>query len=368
MLDLCEVLIDLGQVRAVEFAAAPVWRGFYNALIVGQLIYFLETNMPQFLITRVGARLLAAATLSFVSLSAYAQNAPLKIIVGFPAGGGADIFARTVADNLKEVLNRPVIVDNKPGAGGMIAAQQFKAMTGDANTILMGNDHQFSMVPLTMKAPGYSAKDFVPIAALATYRLALTVNANSPATDLVSYINRAKADPAQANYGVPAPGSLPQFVGFTLGQVSGAAMNVVPYRGGAPLNTDLLGGQIPASVDALGNVLAAHKDKKLRVLAVSGSNRSALAPEIPTFAEAGIRGLESNGWVAAYAAPGVSESVANAMAEALQKTLADSAVRDKLTQMGFEVRFMPARELAEMVSRDTAAWDAMVKRSGFALQ
>jgi tripartite-type tricarboxylate transporter receptor subunit TctC len=311
---------------------------------------------------------LTCATLSFAALTAQAQTTPLKIIVGFPAGGGADIFARTVADKLKDVLNRPVVVDNKPGAGGMIAAQQFKAMTGDVNTILMGNDHQFSMVPLTMKAPGYSARDFVPVAALASYRLALTVNANSAATDLASYINRAKADPAQANYGVPAPGSLPQFVGFTLGQVSGAAMNVVPYRGGAPLNTDLLGGQIPASVDALGNVLAAHKDKKLRVLAVSGSSRSTLAPDIPTFAEAGIRGLESNGWVAAYAAPGVSDSVASTFAEALQKTLGDATVRDKLTQMGFEVRFMPARELVDMVNRDTAAWDAMVKRSGFALQ
>jgi tripartite-type tricarboxylate transporter receptor subunit TctC len=313
-------------------------------------------------------KLIAGMSLLCATWAASAQPTPLKILVGFPPGGGADIFARTVADKLKDVLNRPVIVENKPGAGGMIAAQQFKAMAGDANTILMGNDHQFSMVPLTMKAPGYTAKDFVPIAGLATYRLALTVNANSPATDLATYLARAKADPAQANYGVPAPGSLPQFVGFTLGQASGAAMNVVPYRGGAPLNTDLLGGQIPASVDALGNVLAAHKDKKLRILAVSGSTRSTLAADIPTFLEAGHHGLESNGWVAAYAAPSVSETVAAAMSEALQKTMLDASVREKLTQMGFEVRYMNARDLSEMVTRDTASWDAMVKRSGFALQ
>ncbi len=311
---------------------------------------------------------LACAAMLALPRAAIAQAVPLKIMVGFPPGGGADIFARTVADKLKDVLNRPVVVDNKPGAGGMIAAQQFKAMAGDANTILMGNDHQFSMVPLTMKTPGYTAKDFVPIAGLATYRLALTVNANSQATDMASYIARAKADPAQANYGVPAPGSLPQFIGFSLGQASGAAMNVVPYRGGAPLNTDLLGGQIPASVDALGNVLAMHKEKKLRILAVSGTARSALAPDVATFAETGYRGLESSGWVAAYAAPGVSEAVANALGEALAKVMADASVRDKLLQMGFEPRYSNAKELTETVTRDTASWDAMVKRSGFALQ
>jgi tripartite-type tricarboxylate transporter receptor subunit TctC len=263
---------------------------------------------------------LAGITLVALPWAAWAQPAPLKILVGF-AGGGADIFARVVADKLKDVLGRPVIVDNRPGAGGMIAAQQFKAMAGDANTVLMGNDHQFSMVPLTMKSSGYTTKDFVPIAGLATYRLALTVSANSTATDLASYLARAKADPAQANYGVPAPGSLPHFIGFSLGQASGAAMTVVPYRGGGPLNTDLLGGQIPASVDALGNVLTSHKDRRFRVLAVSGTTRSALAPEVPTFAESGYRGLESSGWVAVYAAPGVGEASASALGETLAKVI-----------------------------------------------
>jgi tripartite-type tricarboxylate transporter receptor subunit TctC len=344
----------------------------FSAFLKAQQRLF-HTSMVGGLIAAIGVLLMPPAWAqssapTSAAPSAASQLTPLKIIVGFPAGGGADIFARHVADKLKDVLGRPVIVDNKPGAGGMIAAQQFKAMAGDTNTIIMGNDHQFSMVPLTMKTPGYAASDFVPIAGLATYRLALTVNASSPALDLAAYVARAKADPAQANYGVPAPGSLPQFIGFSLGQSSGAAMNVVPYRGGAPLNTDLLGGQIPASVDALGNVLTMHREKKLRVLAISGSSRSTLAPEIPTFSEAGYRGLESNGWVAAYAAPGVSDTVAAAMGDAFQKILQDSNVCEKLTQMGFEVRYMNAKELADMVVRDTASWDAMVKRSGFALQ
>jgi tripartite-type tricarboxylate transporter receptor subunit TctC len=301
-------------------------------------------------------------------LSAFAQQAPLKIVVGFPPGGGADVFARAVADRLKDVLNRQVIVENRPGAGGMIAAQQFKTMANDPNTILMGSDHQFVMVPLTMKNPGYKAQDFIPLAELASFRLALTVNYASPSVDLRSHLSRAKADPTAANYGVPAPGSLPQFIGWSLGQASGVPLNVVPYRGGAPLNTDLLGNQIPASIDSLGNVLESHRAKKLRVLAISGTTRSVLAPDVPTFSESGFKDLDSSGWVAAYAPPGTSEANNQILIEALAKVMAMPELRDRLLSMGFEPKFSGPKELESRVQRETNQWQGIVARSGFQLQ
>jgi tripartite-type tricarboxylate transporter receptor subunit TctC len=299
--------------------------------------------------------------------TAFAQ-VPLRLLVGFPPGGGADLMARAVAERLRDPLGRPVLVENRPGAGGMIAAQQFKLTAPDGATLMLANDHQAVMVPLTMKGSGYEAADFVPIAALATYRLAFTVPAASPSKDLRDHLARAKADPSQANYGVPAPGSLPQFIGWSLGQAGGVPMNVVPYRGGAPLNADLLGGQVPASVDALGNVLESHRARRLRILAVSGATRSELAPDVPTFTEQGFAGLESTGWVGAYAPPGTPPAVISPLADAMARALATDGLREALLKMGFEPRFEPGPRLAELAARDTALWSDVVRRSGFTLQ
>jgi tripartite-type tricarboxylate transporter receptor subunit TctC len=308
---------------------------------------------------------LGAAWLALAGPAAAQSSAPLKIVVGFPAGGGADALARVLADALKDELKRPVVVDNRPGAGGMIAAQQVKGQPADDATVMMVNDHMAVMVPITMKAANYTLKDFVPIAEVARYRLAFSVGPASSAATLAEHLARAKAEPAQANYGVPAPGSLPQFIGFVLGGATGAPLNVVPYRGGAPLNTDLLGGQIAASVDALGNVAEMHRQKKLRVLALTGTTRSPLMPDVPTFDELGFKGLERDGWVGFVAPSGAPTGFVQGFDAAVRKVMATDAVRARLATMGFEPVYGDARALAERAQQDDVYWGGVVRRSGF---
>jgi tripartite-type tricarboxylate transporter receptor subunit TctC len=313
--------------------------------------------------------LLAGLALAAAGFGATAQTAaPLKIVVGFPAGGGGDVLARALADRLKDELARPVIVENRPGAGGMLAAQSIKTQPADGSTVLMVNDHMMVTVPLTMKAANYTAKDFIPVAEVVVFRHAFTVGPASTAATLAEHLAKARSDPAQANYGVPAPGSQAQFVGWVLGQGSGVALNMVPYRGGAPLNTDLMGGQVPASVDALGNVAELHRQKKLRVLALTGARRSDLLPDVPTFGELGFAGLERDGWAGFVAPAGTSPSLVQQLDAALRRVMAQPELRSRLATMGFEATFGDAAALAARAERDTAYWADVVKRSGFQQQ
>jgi tripartite-type tricarboxylate transporter receptor subunit TctC len=309
----------------------------------------------------------AAALISAAAWSqgVRAQAPPLKVIVGFPAGGGGDLLARAVAERLQEALGRPVIVENRPGAGGMIAAQFLKTQPGDGNTVMMANDHQAVMVPLTMKAAGYGFADFVPVAEVAMYRHAFCVGPATTAATLKDQLDRARADKAQANVGIPAPGSQAHFIAWVLGQASGAPLNIVPYRGGAPLNADLLGGQLPASVDALGSVAPLHRERKLRVLAISGVSRSALLPEVPAFEELGFKGLDRDGWAGLVAPAGTPPDIVRNLDGAVRRALATDELKAKLSAMGFEPAFADARAMAGRVQRDESYWADVIKRAGF---
>ncbi len=318
------------------------------------------------------AQLALAAVLAVPATSATAADytGPVKVLVGFPPGGATDVVARLLADKLKDVLNQPVLVDNKGGAGGMIATQQLKASPKDGSTIMLTIDHSHVIVPLTFKAPGYDpVKDFTPLAGVASYFNALAVSGTLNVKTLPEFGAWLKANPGKANFGVPAPGSVPQFAALVVGKALGVANPVVvPYRGGAPLVQDLLGGQVTAGVGSLTEYLEHHRAGKFQVLAISGTTRSKAAPEIPTFQELGIRGMDKNPWLAFVGPKDMPREFVDRFTRAVAVVLKNPEVVDRLAKLGNEITYATPEQLQEWISSATTHWAPVIKDSGYELQ
>ena len=293
----------------------------------------------------------------------------IRIFVGFPPGGATDVVSRILADKLKGLLNQPVIVENKPGAGGMIATQQLKAAPPDGSTVMLTIDHSHVIVPLTFKAPGYDPlKDFTALAGVASYYNVMAVASALNVKTSSDFGAWLKANPGKANYGIPAVGSVPQFAGLLVGKALGTPMVAVPYRGGAPLVQDLLAGQVPAGFISLTESIEHHRAGKMQVLAVSGTSRAKAAPEIPTFQELGIRGIDKNPWLAFFGPKGMPPEFIDRFTRAVAASLADPEVVAKLAKMGNVAEYAPPAQLQEWVSSASAHWGPVIRESGFELQ
>jgi tripartite-type tricarboxylate transporter receptor subunit TctC len=332
---------------------------------------------PTFIDRRRAVVALAATAAGSLGLHTAASRAqgqdyrgPVKIVVGFPPGGANDVVARLLSDKLKDALGgQPVIIENKPGAGGMIATQQLKASPPDGSTIMLTIDHSHVIIPLTFKNPGYDPiKDFTPIAGISNAYTAMAVAGPLKIQTMKEYADWLKANPAQGNYGIPALGSVPQFAGLAVGKALGMQMVPVPYKGGAPLVQDLLAGQIPVGISALSEYIEHHRAGKLRVLAISGTKRSGLAPDVPTFQELGLKGLDKNPWVAFVGPLGMSPVFVDRFGTALETVLKQPDVADRLSKLGNEPNFARGPQLAEWIASSTSHWGPVIRESGFELQ
>jgi len=312
--------------------------------------------------------LVAFIVAMLISLGAFAQagpKGPVRLIVGFAPGGSSDLAARIIAEKLKDALGVPVVVDNKAGAGGRIAAEALKNAPPDGNTLLLTPVVVPVLAPLLFANLPYDAnKDLAPVTHVANYQLALSVGSNPPAKSLAELTAWLKANPAKATFGSPAPGSLPHFFGIMVGRSIGIEMQHVPYKGGAPLHIDLIGGQIPVAIDALSDCIEQHRAGRLRIIATSGSARSPLLPDVPTFKELGYP-IEGNGWTAIYAPGGTAKAMIERLNRALVDVLTQPETRQKLNNLGFEVTGTSADELAAIMRADSAKWKPIIQASGF---
>ena len=301
---------------------------------------------------------------------AQAQGTPLHLLVGFPAGGGTDAIARTLADKLKDQLGVPVLVDNKAGAGGQIAAQTLKLAAPDGNTLFLSHDHTISILPLVMKNPGFDpAKDFVPVAGLATFVNALAISDGTPAKSVSDYVAWVKAQGAgRDTVGVPAPASVPEFLVKVVGQKYGLDLQAAPYRGSAPMMADMLGNQIHAGTGSVPDFIENHKAGKIRLVAVMGTSRQAILPDVPTFAELGLAGFEDLPYYGIFAPAGTPKAAIDRFSDALAKVLALPEVRDRLTAMGLSVGWMSSQQLAARERAYAQSWAKIIKASGFVAQ
>ena len=298
-------------------------------------------------------------------LPAHAQDA-VRILVGFPPGGSADLIARLAAEKARESLGVPVIVENRPGAGGQIAAEALKNAVPDGKTLMAAPVAVTVIYPLTYKKlPFDPEKDFAPVSLAVNFQLALTAGPGTPAKTLAEYVAWVKGDPKRASFGVPAAGSLPHFFGLMLGKAIGVEMVQVAYKGGAPLSNDVIGGQIPVGIDVLSEAIPHHRAGKVRVLASSGAKRSLIASEIPTFTELGYPQIQGDGWFAFYAPAKTPKAAVDRVSSAVGNAVRTPEIAERLHKIGFEPVGSGAEELARRMAEDRARWAPIVKASGF---
>lgn len=316
-----------------------------------------------FLVRSLGASLALGACLSAGVASAETTT---RILVGFPAGGGSDAIARILAEPLQAELGSSVVVENKAGAGGQLAAQALKAAAPDGHTLFLSHDHSVSILPLTMKNPGFDpGKDFVAVAGFATFVNAVALSGGTPAKDFKAWVDSVKAAGGKSAVGIPAPASTPQFAVQVIGKQFGLDLVAAPYRGSAPMMADMLSNAIPAGVGSVPDFIENHKAGKLRVVAVMGTQRQAALPDVPTFVEVGIKGFEETPYYGLFAPAGTPKEVLARLESAVQKVVAMPAVRDRLTAMGLSVGFMSGAELGKREAAYRGVWARIIKDSGY---
>ena len=318
-------------------------------------------------LVRTGAFLAAALT---VGVAAAQPGKPIRILVGFPAGGGTDAIARLLSDKLKDQLGVSVVVDNRPGAGGQIAAQTLKAAAADGTTLFLTHDHTISILPQVVKNAGFDpAHDFVPVGGFATFVNAFAVSGGTPAKSFTEYVNWVKtAGSGKGAVGIPAPASTPEFLVKLVGEKYQIDLVSAPYRGSAPMMADMLGNQIAAGVGSVQDFIENHKAGKVHVVAVLGTRRQAAMPDVPTFDELGLKGFEDLPYYGIYAPAGTPQKFVVDFSNALAKVVAQPDVHSQLTTMGLTVGYMTPQQLTNRQNAYTQAWSRIIKNSGFVAQ
>lgn len=310
-----------------------------------------------------------AATLT-MGLASAQSDKPIRLLVGFPPGGGSDAIARLLSEKLKDALGMPVVVDNRPGAGGQIAAQTLKAAPADGHTLFLSHDHTISILPQVIKNPGFDpVHDFVPVGGFATFVNAFAVSGGNPAKSFNDYVAWVKTQGhGKGAVGIPAPASTPEFLVKLVGQKYQLDLVAAPYRGSAPMMADMLGNQIAAGVGSIPDFIENHKAGKVRVVAVLGTKRQAAMPDVPTFDELGLKGFEDLPYYGIYAPAGTPAKFVADFSTALAKVVELPEVKGPLTAMGLTVGYMTPQQLAARQQAYTAAWTRIIQNTGFVAQ
>lgn len=291
-----------------------------------------------------------------------------RILVGYPPGGAVDLIARRLAEQLTGKLAKAVIVDNRAGAAGRIAVDIARQSPPDGLTLLLNPAGVLTINPHTYKKSNYDPfKDFtaLSLAAMIDFGFAVGPGVPSEVKTLVDFAKWAKTNQGKVTYGSPAAGAPPHFVGDVLSRTLGLGMTHVPYRGGAPALNDLMGGQISAIVLTLGDLIQPAKVGKLRLLASSGAVRSKFAPDVPTFAEQNVQGLEMRDWFGVYIVGTAQADVLAKMLPLVQSALGSSQYVQGLATLGIEAISSTPQEMDRLFRADYERWGAIVKASGF---
>lgn len=307
-----------------------------------------------------GATILCALTPGLAAAQSF--KAPIRIVVPYAAGGGTDVLARLLAPGLSKELGQTIIIDNKAGASGQIGTQMVQASAPDGTTLLFTVDHSLIMVPLTVPGVRYDAvADFVPLGQAARSYWTLTVPANVAYGDFKAYVAALKRDPQLRSYGVPFVGGATGFIGDAIGKYAGVQMVAVPFSGSGPVIQNVMAGQVPAGLTGMPEAMAVHRSGKARVIAVSGTQRTQQLPDVPTFKEAGIDGLEFHTFLGFFAPKGLPPAMAQEFNTALRKVLSDSSVLDKIRQMSLQPAPTTNAEAAREVDEMDRFWKSALK-------
>jgi tripartite-type tricarboxylate transporter receptor subunit TctC len=312
----------------------------------------------------------AAAFLTGLGQRAWAQQLPdvAKIVTGFAAGGTSDTTCRRVAQAMTGQYAKSVVVENKTGAGGQIAVQTIKAAPPDGLNILQTPTSILTIYPHIYKKLAYDpAVDLTPVTVACAFDFGFAVGPAVPASirSVPEYLAWAKANPQGANFGSPAAGSTPHFIGALLGKTAGVDLKHAAYRGTQPAMLDLLGGNVAAVSGPIGDITQHLSTGKVRILGVSGAGRNRFAPDVPTFAEQGLKDVTHSEWFAFFLPAKASPELVSRLNASMRAALATKDVIDGLAGFGLEAMSTTPAELADLVKRDTAKWAPIVKQIGF---
>lgn len=312
-------------------------------------------------------RLLMAAALLAMPAMVTAQypDRPVVVVVPFPPGGGGDTLARTVMPRVAQELGQPIVIENKPGAGGNIGSAGVARATPDGYVLLYGTNGTHAINQTLYRKPGFDAeKEFAPVSRLTEIPAVLVVNPSllpvKSAPELIAYL---KANPGKVSFASAGNGTTSHLAGIMFGTLAGVDIQHVPYKGGAQAITDVMGGQVAMMIDVMPNVYPHIKSGKVRALAISTVARSPAAPDLPTISEA-VPGFEVTAWDAVFAPPGTPKAIVERLNAAVRKALDDPAIKETLLARGTVTVAGTPDDLARFVTSENARWGKVVKQIG----
>jgi tripartite-type tricarboxylate transporter receptor subunit TctC len=306
--------------------------------------------------------------LSVAAASVLAQgypDKPLKLVVPFPPGGPTDIVGRLVAQKLAEGIGQPVVVENRPGAGGTVGSTAVARAPADGYTLLYGSSSTLAIAPSLYRDLAYDPRTaFAPISLVSRGPIIAAVNAQLPAKTLKDFIALAKSSPGRINYGSAGSGTPPHLAAELFKTVAGVDLVHVPYKGGGPAVSDLAGGQVQVIFEGLPSLLPHIKSGKVRALAITGAKRDPALPEVPTFAEAGLPGYDANFWNGLVAPAGTPAEVIARLNSVLVQALATPEVHAALVRLGLEAAGTTPQQFGDFIAAEIDKWARVVKASG----
>lgn len=312
-----------------------------------------------------GAAILASLALAPAARAEDYPSRPIKLVVPGTAGGGMDVIARVIGDKISAELKQPVVVENKPGAGGNIAVDYVAKSSADGYTVLIGQTAHFSINPtLYAKLPFDAERDFVPVVMLAEAPNVMVVSAQSPYKTLADVVEAAKKTPEGLALATPGNGTVSHLTGELFQKTAGITFTHIPYKGAAPALTDVMGGRVPVMLSSVPTALSQIKAGKLRPVAVSASKRSPALPDVPTIGEQGYPGFNAGTWYGLLVPTGTPPEAVARLNAAANAAIKQQDVRERILAEGGDVVGGTSEEFATMLKADSAKWSKVVKDSG----
>ncbi len=327
-----------------------------------QAILHIKGNALKFRTFASALALTAAAACSHAQ--ATWPDKPVRLVLPYPPGGNVDSAARIVSERLETILKQPFLVDNKPGAGGLIAGESVARATPDGYTFFMGANGPILFSPLIFKRPVYDwKKDFVPVSSVSITPMVLQVYPGKPYTTLAQLLEEAKKPGSKLTMASPGAGTMNHLVSELMQRQAGVKWLTVQYKGNAPATTDLLGGQVDFNFDQLSVALPFIQQGRTRALAVTSSRRLPQLPDVPTLQEAGISNLTAETFTGVMAPMGTPARIVKRFSEALQKILDDKAVQDRFSAIGAEARGSSPEQFARFLAQEDQRWVPVIRQA-----
>lgn len=310
----------------------------------------------------------ASFLLPFIAMGVFAASAwadypdkPIRMVVGYAPGGGADNLIRPIGERLSKILGQPIVMDYRAGAGGVIAAELVSRAPPDGYTLHITDSGPMTIVPNMRKTAYNPLTDFTPISMVGGGGTVIVTPPNSPASDLKKLIELMKQKPGTWSYGTSGVGGVGHLAGEQFKAVAGVDINHVPYKGGAPALVELMGGHVPVLFSSLGSAAAHIKAGRIVPLAVTSAKRSSMLPSTPTLAESGFPGLDASIWFGIVGPPGLPAKIMDKLVPAFNAVMRDPEVQDAIRKEGYEPMLFTPAEMQTQIGQDLARWGKTVK-------